>query len=389
MRTIISNEHNKRVSADNKVSIEDPNADVNEPSDENSDSNQNIEESEVYIPRFFVQGFFEIKEFLEEKMVEGMINDYSYINGDYFAYVKVTDDQKQQWIEYSQEEINRVVSQEYDGFSLVVSEDNKNLEMDIESTSDYYLASHTMYDALFNIQNYMVFSGMKDWACHIVVKNLDSDKNIMEADYPNEDGDISPSGWTNIEDPELAYETMISNCYSYIHYEEPYIEDGVFHSKASGIQIIIPDGAKVTTQEEMDEFNGLKDYTNRLYEIKKVIVSGTPYEEFKVELANGASIGVAVGYNFKDNENEFLDWMEKNLDSTLKTESSVKEYNLSRVESFGRNCLLQQRTDGDGKRYQYYYVRDGLYITILAEYETPEQEESIKIFINENIIKEE
>lgn len=104
---------------------------------EQTDSSREQDESEVYIPKFFVRGFFEIKEFLEEKKEEGMINDYSYIAGDYSAYVKVTDDQKQQWIKYSQEEIDKLLAKEYDGFTINVGKDNTSLNMDIQSNSDY------------------------------------------------------------------------------------------------------------------------------------------------------------------------------------------------------------------------------------------------------------
>ena len=358
---------------------------------EQTDSSREQDESEIFIPKFFVRGFFEIKDFLDEKQEAGMINDYSYNSGDYSAYVKVTEDQKKQWIKYSQDEIDKLLAKEYDGFTINVGEDNTSLNMDIQSNSDYYLAIYTMQDVLFNVQNYFVFSGISDWYCHVVIRNIDSQKNIMDIRYPDEEGNINNCDWTNIDDPVLAYETMVSNSYSYIHYEEPLIEDGVYHSKASGISIIIPNDAKVSTQEEMDEINGvdaLEEHSNRLYEIKKVILSSTPYEEIRLELEDGASIGVAVGYPPKDNEKEFLDWMDKNLDETLKTDSGVEEYNLSRIRLLDRDCLLQKRTDKYGKRYQYYYYKDGLYISILAKYETPEQEKTVQEFIENNIKSE-
>ena len=389
-----SSKHNSMLSAGSTASAEQTVSTINsiETKEPDFGNEQNEDESEVYIPRFYVRGFFEIKEFLDEKKEEGMINEYSYNDGDYSAYVKVTEKQKQKWLKYSQSEIDKILDKDFDGFTMSVGEDNTSFHMDVQSDSDYYLATYTMQDVLFNIQNYLVFSGVKDWNCHVVIRNIDSGKNIMDIQYPNEEGTINNCDWTNIEDPVLAYETMISNCYSYIHYEEPLIEDGVYHSKAAGISIIIPDGAKVSTQEEMDEINGLgvlEEHSNRLYEIKKVILSSTPYEEIRLELEDGASFGVAVGYPPKDSESEFLDWMDENLEVTLKTESGVKEYNLSRVKLLDRDCLLQKRTDDYGKRYQYYYFKDGLYISILAKYETPEQEATILDFIENNIRSEE
>ena len=353
-------------------------------------NNLSQEESEFYIPRFYVRGFFEIKDFLDEKMEDGMINDYSYIVGEYSAYVTVTDDQKQQWIKYSQDEIDRLLAKEYDGFTIEVGDDNTSLNMYVQSDSDYYLATHTMQDVIFNIQNYLVFSEVKDWSCHVVIKNVDSGKDIMNMYYPNENGDINKCDWTNIEDEVLAYETITNNSYSYIHYEEPVIIDDVYISKAAGISIIIPNGAKVSTQEELDEFNGLNtqdEYFNRLFEIKKTI-SFKVYEDFMMVLDNGITVNVGIQSPVKDNEADSLSWMEKNLEETLKDEPSVVEYDISRVQLLGRECILHKTTDSDGKRYEYSYYRDGMQVAILIKYKTAEQEQAVIDFVENNIIRE-
>ena len=134
-----SSKHNMMSSASNSASTEQVVSTEKETETLENDSTlkQNQDESEIFIPKFFVRGFFEIKEYLEEKKEEGMINDYSYIAGDYSAYVKVTDDQKQQWIKYSQEEIDKLLAKEYDGFTINVGKDNTSLNMDIQSNSDY------------------------------------------------------------------------------------------------------------------------------------------------------------------------------------------------------------------------------------------------------------
>ena len=388
-----SSKHNMMSSASNSASTEPVVSNEKETGDsENDPSNkQNQDESEVYIPRFFVRGYFEIKEFLEEKMKEGMINDYSYVGGDYFAYVKVTEDQKQQWVKYSQEEIDKLLAKEYDGFTINVGEDNTSLNMDIKSNSDYYLATHTMQDVLFNIQNYLVFSGVKDWSCHVVIRNVDSGKDVMNMHYPNEDGNIDNSDWTNIDDPVLAYETIKRNSYSYIHYEEPVIEDGAYHSKTAGVSMIIPDGAKVSTQNEMDEINGLDtqdEHFDRLFEIKKIITYKV-YEDFSMVLDSGIRVGVGISYPTKDNEEDFLSWTEKNLEEALKDENNVEEYDIRRVNLLGRECILHSRTDTNGRRQEYVYFKDGLQISILAEYETPEQEKTVQEFIENSIRSEE
>ena len=48
---------------------------------------------------------------------------------------------------------------------------------------------------VFNAELYQVFTGSEEWALHIVIKNMDSGKELVNVQFPQEGWTITPEMW--------------------------------------------------------------------------------------------------------------------------------------------------------------------------------------------------
>ena len=114
----------------------------------------------------------------------------------------MTEQQKEEWLNYTVNDINRIIGQGEKGFySFKFTHNYEELQLEIskeilngKTTTHTALVMSLIYDS----EIYQVLNGKTDWAIHIVGKDLETGGELMNINFPEEGYHISIENWDNM-----------------------------------------------------------------------------------------------------------------------------------------------------------------------------------------------
>ena len=127
---------------------------------------------------------------------------YGYIDEEDNIIVEMTEQQKEEWLNYTVNDINRIIGQGEEGFySFKFTHNYEELQLEIskeilngKTTTHTALVMSLIYDS----EIYQVLNGKTDWAIHIVGKDLETGGELMNINFPEEGYHISIENWDNM-----------------------------------------------------------------------------------------------------------------------------------------------------------------------------------------------
>ena len=127
---------------------------------------------------------------------------YGYIEEEDNIIAEMTEQQKEDWLNYTVNDINRIIGQGEEGFySFKFTRNYEELQLEIskeilngKTTTHTALVMSLIYDS----EIYQVLNGKTDWAIHIVGKDLETGGELMNINFPEEGYHISIENWDNM-----------------------------------------------------------------------------------------------------------------------------------------------------------------------------------------------
>ncbi len=127
---------------------------------------------------------------------------YGYIDEEDNIIAEMTEQQKEDWLNYTVNDINRIIGQGEEGFySFKFTRNYEELQLEIskeilngKTTTHTALVMSLIYDS----EIYQVLNGKTDWAIHIVGKDLETGGELMNINFPEEGYHISIENWDNM-----------------------------------------------------------------------------------------------------------------------------------------------------------------------------------------------
>ena len=127
---------------------------------------------------------------------------YGYIDEEDNIIAEMTEQQKEEWLNYTVNDINRIIGQGEKGFySFKFTHNYEELQLEIskeilngKTTTHTALVMSLIYDS----EIYQVLNGKTDWAIHIVGKDLETGGELMNINFPEEGYHISIENWDNM-----------------------------------------------------------------------------------------------------------------------------------------------------------------------------------------------
>ena len=127
---------------------------------------------------------------------------YGYIDEEDNIIAEMTEQQKEDWLNFTVNDINRIIGQGEEGFySFKFTCNYEELQLEIskeilngKTTTHTALVMSLIYDS----EIYQVLNGKTDWAIHIVGKDLETGGELMNINFPEEGYHISIENWDNM-----------------------------------------------------------------------------------------------------------------------------------------------------------------------------------------------
>lgn len=140
--------------------------------------------------------FGEEDDYIKELRDAG-ICEYAFINDDKKIEVKLTEGQREAWIEMSEENIADVLSDTAEDalYDYNFSEEYTELHSRLMKSASIYCYAEDMILLIYNAEIYQILTGAEEWSVHIVVENKENGKEIMNIQFPQERIDITPEMW--------------------------------------------------------------------------------------------------------------------------------------------------------------------------------------------------
>ena len=141
-------------------------------------------------------------ETIDAELRESGYCQYGYIDEEDNIIAEMTEQQKEEWLNYTVNDINRIIGQGEEGFySFKFTHNYEELQLEIskeilngKTTTHTALVMSLIYDS----EIYQVLNGKTDWAIHIVGKDLETGGELMNINFPEEGNHISIENWDNM-----------------------------------------------------------------------------------------------------------------------------------------------------------------------------------------------
>ena len=140
--------------------------------------------------------FGEVDDYIKD-LRENDICEYVFENTDGRIEVKVTEEQRLEWIALAEKNIEDVLGSitEEDLYNYTFSEEYTELYSELKESASVYNYAEDILLLIYNAEIYQTFNGVEEWSVHVVIENMDNGEELINAQYPKEGINITPEMW--------------------------------------------------------------------------------------------------------------------------------------------------------------------------------------------------
>lgn len=122
---------------------------------------------------------------------------YIFENEDGKIEVKMTEEQKEAWIEKAVDNIEEVLAglTEEELYQFEFNEDYTVLKAVLNKKCDASTFFSDLLVLLSNAEIYQIFTGTEEWSVNIIVENMDTGNELSNVQFPQEGWEITPEMW--------------------------------------------------------------------------------------------------------------------------------------------------------------------------------------------------
>ena len=167
--------------------------------DEDYDTSKNYykDYDDTGLETYVISGVFSDEKTYIEEIREANICEYIYINADGNADIKVTEEQREEWLKNAKKNIE-VILDRTEEESMCEFKFNQDYTV-LESSADKEYSGRTyvedLMNLIYNAEIEQIFSGAEDWSINIIIRNMRTGSEIINVNYPQEEISVKGSLW--------------------------------------------------------------------------------------------------------------------------------------------------------------------------------------------------
>ncbi len=139
--------------------------------------------------------FADTEEAAIKQIREGGNCKYAYLTEDGKCEIKLTEQQRESWIEIAENTLNQIEAENNADYSFEISNGYKNLNIVANSDGDAIEFHSSTMRILFAIEIIQMFNGADDWNVDVIVMNAKNGKEVINVAFPKEEFTIKPEMW--------------------------------------------------------------------------------------------------------------------------------------------------------------------------------------------------
>ena len=120
------------------------------------------------------------------------------------VYIEMTQKQKEEWIDRAideiDEELNSLESEEL--YKFTVEDDYTVIKLDIDQSALIDEVGEALIVLIYDSELYQIFNGNEKWSIHIMVNDMETQKEMMNIQFPKEKFRLSPDMWEKVKTNE-------------------------------------------------------------------------------------------------------------------------------------------------------------------------------------------
>lgn len=146
---------------------------------------------------YIITGVFTDEETYIREIREAGVCEYIYKNEEGNGEIKVTEKQREEWLEKAKKNIENVLEslKDEEMCSFEFNEDYTILESNLDKQYSVQCYTEDLFDLIYNAEIMQIFSGVEDWSVNVIIKNMNTGYELVNVQYPQEDMKLTPEMW--------------------------------------------------------------------------------------------------------------------------------------------------------------------------------------------------
>ena len=170
---------------------------LNDDKDYDTSKNYYKDYDDTGLETYVISGVFSDEKTYIEEIREANICEYIYINADGNADIKVTEEQREEWLKNAKKNIEAILDRTEEE-SMCEFRFNQDYTV-LESSADKEYSGQTyvedLMNLIYNAEIEQIFSGAEDWSINIIIRNMRTGAEIINVNYPQEELSVKGSMW--------------------------------------------------------------------------------------------------------------------------------------------------------------------------------------------------
>ena len=110
------------------------------------------------------------------------------------VYIEMTQKQKEEWIDRAIDEIDKELNslESEELYKFTVEDDYTVIKLDIDQSALIDEMGEALIVLIYDSELYQIFNGNENWSIHIMVNDMETQKEMMNIQFPKEKFRLSP-----------------------------------------------------------------------------------------------------------------------------------------------------------------------------------------------------
>ena len=119
-------------------------------------------------------------------------------------YIEMTQKQKEEWIDRAIDEIDKELNslESEELYKFTVEDDYTVIKLDIDQSALIDEMGEALIVLIYDSELYQIFNGNENWSIHIMVNDMETQKEMMNIQFPKEKFRLSPDMWEKVKTNE-------------------------------------------------------------------------------------------------------------------------------------------------------------------------------------------
>ena len=120
------------------------------------------------------------------------------------VYIEMTQKQKEEWIDRAIDEIDKELNslESEELYKFTVEDDYTVIKLDIDQSALIDEMGEALIVLIYDSELYQIFNGNENWSIHIIVNDMETQKEMMNIQFPKEKFRLSPDMWEKVKTNE-------------------------------------------------------------------------------------------------------------------------------------------------------------------------------------------